>query len=472
MTSKFMIAVEKQSKPLKEEWKPHAYQKVAVKFLLENTCAGLFLCPGLGKTSIVLAALKVLKQKKMFSRALIIAPVRPCYLVWPKEIERWAQFNDFKVVILHGKDKDKEIEKDADLYIMNPEGLPWLLHTKRYRQIGADILIIDESSAFKHTNTQRFKLLKPILQTFQRRWILTGTPAPNGLMDIFGQIFILDLGNALGQYITHFRNRYFSQTGFGGYTWQLQEGAEARIQAAIKPLTLHLSAEDHLDLPEFVSNRIEVELDKPARKMYNEMEKELIIFLKNTEVVASNAAVASMKCAQIANGGLWGDNRTYHHAHNAKADTVKEIVESLQGSPALIGYEFEHDLQRLLKTLGKGGAYIGGGVSMKRSAEIEAEWNKENLPWLLGQPAAMGHGLNLQKAGNHVIWHSIPWNFEHYDQFNKRVRRQGNKHSHVFLHHIVAKDTVDEAKMLALAGKDKTQKSLLNSLKGYLKNKS
>lgn len=472
MTSKFTTTRKKPSKPSGNVWKPHAYQKTGVKFLLENTCAGLLLRPGMGKTSITLAALKVLKEKKMFSRALIIAPVRPCYLVWPKEVANWEQFKDFKVVILHGKDKDKNIDKDADLYIMNPEGLPWLLHTKRYKRIGADILIIDESSNFRNTSTQRFRLLKPILQTFQRRWILTGTPTPKSLMDIFGQIYILDLGNALGQFITHFRNRYFYPSGFGGYDWQLQEGAEDKIYAAIKPLTLHISEEDHLDLPAFVPNRVEIELDKPARKMYNEMEKELIIFLKSTEVVAANAAVASLKCAQIANGGLWGDNRVYHHAHNAKAEAVKELVDALQGSPALIGYEFEHDLQRLLKILGKDGAFLGGGVSMKRSAEIEEEWNKGNLPWLLGQPAAMGHGLNLQKAGNTIIWHSIPWNFEYYEQFNMRVRRQGNAHSHVFLHHIVAKDTVDEAKMMALAGKDKTQKSLLNSLKGYLKSKS
>jgi len=441
-----------------------------VRFMLQNACAGLFLDPGLGKTSISLAALKVLKKENLAQKTLIIAPLRVCYSVWPKEVAKWDDFKDLTVVILHGKDKEKNLEKDADIYIINPEGLLWLCK-KNFKQLDFDVLIIDESSKFKATNTQRFKLLRNILPFFRRRYILTGTPVPNGMMDIFGQIYILDLGAALGRFITHYRNNYFYPTGYGGYEWKLQDGAEARIQEKIRPLTLRLEDKDYLELPELIINPVEVELPKAARLAYNEMEREMIVALTKGDVVAANAAAASMKCRQMANGGVYGEDRAVHHLHMEKAEAVLDLVEELQGTPALIAYEFHHDLERLLKVLGAKTPYIGGGVSAKRSAELEQAWNAGELPVLLGHPASISHGLNLQNAGNHVIWHSLTWNFEHYDQFNKRVRRQGSKHKKVFIHHITARDTVDEAILTALAFKDNTQRSLLNGLKDYVKRK-
>jgi SNF2 family DNA or RNA helicase len=451
----------------KQDWKPHAYQKRIIKFGLQNACAGLFLDPGLGKTSICLAIIKVLKKEKMMNKALIIAPLRVCYSVWPKEISKWTDFQNITVEILHGADKEKALQREADIYLINPEGLPWLC-AKKFRTLGFDILIIDESSKFKATNTKRFKLLRNVLQGFRRRYVLTGTPVPNGLMDLFGQIYILDMGAALGRYITHYRNTYFYPSGFGGYEWKLQEGAEAKIKERIRPFTVHLEDKDYLELPEIVINDIYIDLPEEARAIYDEMEKEMIIAWDAGDITAANAAAASNKCCQIANGGIYDEDSKSHVVHTAKVGVVEELLEELSGSPALISYDFHHDLERLAAVLGKNLPYIGGGVSTKRAAQLEQAWNAGELPYLIGNPASISHGLNLQDAGNHVILPSLTWNFEHYDQFIKRVRRQGNKHKKVFVHRIIARDTVDEAKIFTLAAKGSTQRNLLAGLKEYL----
>lgn len=468
--SKSTIMPMKQSKPVPLDWKPHAYQRKAIKFVLQNSCAGLFLDPGLGKTGISLAAVKILLREKMIGCGLVIAPLRVCYSVWPKEAKKWKDFNDLKIQILHGKDKEKNLDKDADLYLINPEGLPWLLkHPKFKKKFSGQALIMDESSKFKDTSTKRFKLLRPVLEKFSRRYILTGSPAPNGLLDLFGQIYILDLGHALGRYITHFRSKYFYPTGFGGYEWKLQQGADKLIQEQIRPLTLRLDADDYLELPELIVNPIYVDLPDEAWAQYKEMEDELIVAIERGDIVAASAAVASGKCSQIANGGIYDADGKAHFIHDAKSEAVRDLVAELNGSPALMAYEYGHDLERLRTVFGKDVPYIGGGVTPKKSSAIEEAWNRGELPLLLGQPASIAHGLNLQNAGNHVIWHSLTWNFEHYDQFIRRVRRQGNKHNKVFVHHIIARNTVDELKLMALNRKFRTQKDLFDALNNFLK---
>lgn len=470
--SKSTITQTKQSKQSKTGWKPHAYQKKAIKFMLQNSCAGLFLDPGLGKTSISLASVKILIKEGLVDCALVIAPLRVCYSVWPKEAEKWSDFEKMNVVVLHGKDKEKNLEKDAQIYVINPEGLPWLIRHKSFRKkFRGQALIVDESSKFKSTSTQRFKLLRPALSEFGRRYILTGSPAPNGMLDLFGQIYILDLGNALGRFITHYRSQYFYPTGFGGYEWKLQQGAEKRIQDRIRPLTLRLDAEDYLSLPRMIVNPIYVDLDDKSRAIYDEMEDELVAAIKNKDVVAASAAVASGKCSQIANGGIYDADGKYHFIHDLKAQAVLDLVDELNGSPALIAYEYEHDLERLRGVLGKKLPYIGGGVTPRAAADLERKWNAGELPWLLGQPASIAHGLNLQGAGNHVIHHSLLWNFEYYDQFNRRVLRQGNTHDRVFIHQIIARNTVDELKLHALNRKYRTQKDLFDALNTFLRRK-
>lgn len=458
-------------------WIPKLHHKKGVAWLLKHSCAGLFLHPSMGKTSITLKAFAVLKKEKLAARMLVIAPKRPCYFVWPREIEKWCEFNHLRYVILHGDHKEKALEQDADVYIINPDGLPWLTQQERWRKLRCDTLVIDESSKFKRTNTQRFKLLKPWLPSFSRRWILTGSPNPNGYLDLFGQIFILDLGSALGRYITHYKFNYFAPTGYGGYTWILKEGSDIAIQEKIKPLVLFLDAADYLDMPAVVEDNRRVDLPPKARKIYDEMEEELITNIDEDVVTAASVGAAMVKCAQIANGGLYtqdGDIRVrgirpWALMHDEKTDELVDLYEELQGSPLFVAYEFDHDIARIRAALGKDIPLMGEG-SIKADDKIERDWNAGNIPLLLGHPASMGHGLNLQYGGcHHVCFYGLTYDFEHYDQTIRRFRREGNKHAEIFVHHIIARNTVDEAKLRALKTKDRTQSGLLSALKVYVR---
>ena len=465
-------------KPSSVSWKPHPYQEKAMKFMLENPAAGLLLDPGLGKTSITLGTLSILKAQGLMRRTLIVCPLRVAHQVWPLEVQKWTEFADLRVVVLHGSKKEALLAVDADIYVINPEGMAWL--AGHFRKMQFDTLVVDESTLYKRTTTQRFKILRPLLGKFERRYILTGTPAPNGVMDLFGQIYVMDMGRSLGSFITHYRNEYFVPAGFGGYEWKLKPGAEDRIYKAIEPYCLRLEAADYLHLPQLINNVISVELPPAARKIYDEMEENMVVDMTGGEqLVAVTAASASIKCRQVANGGVYKTEdvmldepkipgpRQWHKIHDEKTEAVLELVESLQGSPVLIVYEFQHDLERLKKALGPNTPHIGGGVSPAETLSICQRWNRGEIPCLLGHPAAMGHGLNLQESGNHVIIHSMFWDYEKYDQVIKRVLRQGNKSKHVTVHHIVAKDTVDEVIMRGLLTKGKNQKKLLDALKTY-----
>jgi SNF2 family DNA or RNA helicase len=446
-------------------WTAHKYQREAVKFGVSRATAAFLLDPGLGKTAIELMVFKILKAKGIAEKMLVVAPLRPCYSVWPEEIKKWEEFKDLTCVVLHGPEKAARLREDVDIYIINPEGLEWL--SKQGVDPWFDVLVVDESTRFKHANTKRFKLLRPMLPRFKRRYILTGSPAPNGLMDLFGQIYILDLGSTLGRYITHFRLQYFNPTGYGGYTWVPRRGAEEQIYARLRPLALRMSAEDYLELPELIYNTVTVDLPPPAMKLYKEMETSLIAAVKDGTVIAANAAAATGKCRQIANGGIYHEGgEKWTDIHEAKLDAVEEIVEELQGKPALIAYEYQHDLSRLLQRFGKDTPHIGGGVGGTRFREIEAAWNAGDIPVLLAQPQSVAHGLNLQGTGAAVIWHSLTWNLEDYEQFIRRVWRQGQK-ERVIVHHVIAKGTIDELIVKMLNAKDKTQRALLGALREH-----
>ena len=732
------------------KWTPHDYQRRAVAFMLNHGSAGLLLDPGLGKSSITLAAYKLLRTQGLVEKMLVVAPLRPCYSVWPAEVEKWDEFKDLKVVVLHGPEKAARLASDADIYVINPEGLRWLseqkldwwwdvltvdecfpagtrvrvegrekdvaiegvvpgmrVHTsagpRKVLEVGArhaqhlvrltladgrtlpctpehpiftdlgwmpakyaagrilyaadvsdlsqgiqrfceaysptgnaedlfavlrseadvaehaadtapgggrenrpgrerspsveqgpalvtgpskgdvlgcesgrpnicaerrewdrafrggggagsgapfdirvelrhsigaealrlsyllqsrfwgpseqdrnrsgrnqppanvaasagreegsrfaptrvvsvqniergglvynlriegcphffaDGILVHNCTRFKHTNTQRFKILKPMLPKFKRRYILTGSPAPNGLLDLFGQVYILDLGGALGRYITWYRSAYFIPDSYG-FKWTPQKDAEKRIYEKLRPLALRMSAADYLELPELINNYVYVDLPDEARKIYSDMESYLIAAVKDETVTAANAAAVTGKCRQIANGGVYhGDGKTTQ-IHEAKLDAVEEIIDELSGKPALVAYEYGHDLDRLRGRFGAETPYIGGGVSAARFREIEVAWNRGEIPVLLAQPQSAAWGLNLQGTGAAVIWHSLTWNLEVLDQFIRRIWRQGQK-ERVVVHHIVAKNTVDEVIIKVLAQKDRTQSSLLNALK-------
>lgn len=460
------------------KFKPHEYQQRAIAWIIERACAALFLDPGLGKTSIMLAAFHLLKKQKLVRKMLVIAPLRVMHSTWPAEARKWDEFKHLKIGILHGPTKSSVLfDESIDVHVINPEGLKWLFDRIDDPSELWQVLCVDESTKFKHTDTDRFKLLKPHLEKFGRRYILTGSPAPNGLLDLFGQVFILDLGASLGGFISHFRSNYFEC--YDGFTYTPQYGAENRIYAKLQPLALRMSQEEYLHLPPLVGAcgygeplvRL-VELPPEAMKIYKQMEDLMITELEDDKVVAANAAAVSGKCRQIANGGLYGsanlkgfkDERGQYEIHEAKLDATEEILEELQGTPALVAYEYGHDLDRLLKRFGKDTPWIGGGVGTQRFREIEAAWNRGEIPVLLAQPQSVSHGLNLQDTKAAVIWHSITWDLEVYEQFIKRVHRQGQKDK-VFVHHVVAKDTIDETVVKLLQKKDKTQRALLTALR-------
>lgn len=460
--------------------------------MIEHASGALFLDPGLGKTSITLSAIKSLIRKKAITKTLIIAPLRVCHSVWPAERDKWLDFNGLKMVVLHGPKKDQLLEENADIYIINPEGLEWLLQVEKFKtpagrtkvtvdvrafkKLGFDLLVIDELTKFKHTNTIKFKAMKLVLSTFLFKWGLTGSPVANGLMDLFGQCYMLDQGRTLGPYISHYRLKYFVQ-GYDGYSWDIREGADEEIYARIKPLALTMVAEDYIKMPKTVVNNIFIDLPPKAAKIYKHMEDDLLALVDNNVVTAATAAAASMKCRQVVNGGIYLDpeivalvklkpsKREWVDIHLEKIEALKDLIEELQGAPLLVAYDFRHDLARLQDAFGKDVPYIGGGVSAKRGKELENAWNRGELPYLFAHPSSVAHGLNLQEAGNHVAFHSLPWDFEKYDQFIRRVRRQGNKNKRVFVHHIMARDTIDEAILMSLKMKKSGQNSFFKALK-------
>jgi hypothetical protein len=463
-------------------WVPWSYQKKYMAKLLSQANVAGWLDPGLGKTSCSLGAFSALKKQKLARKMLVVAPLRACYLVWPVEMGKWSNFSHLKMAVLHGSNKDELLHSDADIFVINPEGLDWFVQAGGFDIVNPDVLCIDESRKFAKTTSQRFKLVAKYIHRFSRRWTLTGTPAPNGYMDVFGQMYLTDGGSSLGRYITQYRNNYFDSGGFGGYTYTLQQGAEKRIIEAIRPNVMRLEAGDYLKLPKWKINDVFVELPPKARRAYNEMESLMLTMLdkKGTTVTAGSAAAVSMKCRQVANGSLYlmpetdkdgllvkSQKREWITLHDEKIKACADIVEELGGKGALIAYDFEFDLAALLKHFGKDTPRLGKDI--RTDIRLERMWNNGELEVLLGHPASVGHALNLQFGGADIIWYALTWDLELYDQMNKRINRQGSKHKSVNVHRLIALDTVDEAMIAALPKKHTTQKGLLDDLKTFYK---
>ena len=348
------------------KWCPHNYQKEALAFLLSNDKAGLFLDPGLGKTSITLTTLKILKYSRLVKGVLIIAPLRVVYNVWPNEIEKWDLSLDLDFTILHGKNKEQNLNLTKDIYLINPEGLPWLHDTLLDRlsvdkTCNFDCLIIDESTKFKSRSTQRFKLLKHMLPLFKRRYILTGTPSPKNLLDLWSQVYIVDQGDSLDKSFFKFRKKFFIPEGFRNNDWVLKPDAENDIHNIVSKVILDMSAKDYLTLPELTINNIDVVLPKKAMKLYKKMEHEFFIELDKVKINAQAASQAKLKCHQITNGNVYEDEevtldetakkqkRKVLHIHKAKIEALQELIEELNYKPLLVAYRFKHDLDAIKK---------------------------------------------------------------------------------------------------------------------------
>jgi len=463
-----------QTQPSKEKqfWPAREYQKDAVKLLISQGCGGLLLDPGLGKTAIALCAFSILKKQKINKRMLVISPLRPMAMAWPGELTKWKEFEHLTFAVVHGPDKEAMLDVEADIFLINPDAVSWLTENGRWRRIGADILCVDESTKFKNSSTKRFKSLRFMIPSFTRRWILTGTPTPNGLLDLFGQIYILDQGFALGRFVTHYRQTYFYPSGYGGYEWKPKLGSAERISEKINPMVLRLKAEDWIDMPELTFDDIQVELPPAARKVYLQLEDQFITEVQEETIVAANAAVAGGKCRQVCNGALYSEvplegtgHRTFHQIHDAKLEALKDLVEELQGQPMIVLYEFDHDAAIISAAFPD--APNVSQMPLKKGIEAMHLFNTGATPVLLGHPGSMGHGLNLQENCSRVCWYGLTWNLEYYDQAIRRVYRQGQKAKSVMVYRIVAKDTLDEYVIDTLFSKDKTQADFMKTLRTF-----
>lgn len=452
-----MRAFRGATRPLK--FVPHQYQRAAIDFLIERPHAALFADPGLGKTGILLSLLRELYFIEPVCPALVIAPKRVATSVWSTEIDKFAEsFGFFRYEILHGKNKEDTLNADADIYLLNVENIFWALGKREW-----NTLIIDESSRFKTPGSKRFKALRKHLDNFKRRYILTGTPAPQGIMDLFAQQYLVDQGEALGRYVTHYRRHYFDATTYRQFTeWTPKPWAQAAVRERMAPTTMRLDAAEHLDLPEIIYHPVAVELPQSARRLYKQLETEFFAELGDSTVLVESSAELYNRCCQVANGRMYVDDRV-EHVHKAKIEAVDELIGELQGKPVLIAYHYKHDLDQLLEHFGADTPCIRGDVDV---TEIASKWNDGELPVLLGHPLSMGHGLNLQQGGRDIIWFGPPDNLESYIQFNGRIWRQGVT-SQVRVHILVASNTVDEAKYARLGKKGEVQQRLLDALRQY-----
>ena len=444
-------------------WEPREYQEQAVKHLVTTQHNGLFADMGTGKTVTTLSALKLLKQKGLLRRVLIVAPLRVAKFTWPDEIQKWAHLNDLSFTVVHGAEKDELRHADTDIHLINPEGLLWLLPLlAKDKRFSYDWLIIDESSKFKSYSSKRFKLLKPLLGKFARRTILTGTPATNGMMDLFSQMFVVDQGLSLGAYITKFRSEFFHQKPFDPYGWYLNDGAESTIYSRIQHKIMRVAASDYYSLP-IVYQDIPVELPEPAMRKYKQMEATLQMQVMKGTITAANAAVASGKCRQIASGFIYDDAQQPTWLHEAKFEALSDLLEELQGKPVLIFYNFVETALHLAERFG---AKLIKGAASETQRELLQAWNRGEVPIIAAHPASAGHGLNMQDGGHHIIWFDPTWDLEHYLQANARLHRQGQKYT-VYVHRLVARGTLEQAIIKRLEGKDKMQSDLLSALRDY-----
>lgn len=458
------------------------YQQRALRFIIDNPFCALFVDMGLGKTVSALSAIKHLFYKqKLTAPVLLVAPIRVIYSVWRQEAVKWKHTESLTFSLVHGSAKARmqALTRDAHIYLVNPEGVKWLIdYYGRLARGDKDkfekiwpfrMLVIDESTFFKESHTQRFKALRRVLHLFDRRIILTGTPTPNSLLQLWAQMFIVDLGEALGHTFNNFRDRFFEKQDYMGYSYRLRDGAKDHLDRLLRPTVLRLQDSDWLDMPGLVKAYIDVNLPPAAQKLYEDFEKEMFLELETASVEALNAATLTQRCHQIANGAIYAlDNETqakdWHVLHDAKIEALKEYLEELGDQRCIIAYTFKHDLARLRAQL------PDAPVLGKKADEIIEEWKAGKHQYIFIHPQSGGHGINnLQVNCRHVLFFSIPWSGESYDQLIARVgpaRRAGQEEPTV-VHHIRAMNTVDEAIVMALERKAAGQRELLESLKDY-----
>lgn len=454
------------------KFEPHAYQQHCINKIIEVKKLGLFLDMGLGKTVTTLTAIKELKYDRFQVRkVLVIAPKKVAEGTWTREAAKWDHTRMLRVSPVLGSQpkRIKALNTPADIYITNRENVVWLVDY--YRNAWPfDMVVVDESSGFKSHSAKRFKALASVGGHIDRMVELTGTPSPNGLDDLWAQVFLLDGGERLGKRYTQFRERYFQPDKRGAdgmvYSYEAKPGSEEGILERISDICISMKAGDYLQLPDVTYHEIPVELDAKAAKAYHDMEREMVLQLPEDgeDISVTSAAALGNKLLQLANGAIYDEDRQVHEVHGCKVEAFMELVESLQGKPALVFYNYQHDRTRLLEALKK----TGLRVRELKTPQDEDDWNARRIDILLTHPASSAYGLNLQQGGNHVIWFGLTWNYELYTQANKRLHRQGQQEK-VIIHHLVCTGTRDEDVMQALQRKDDVQNWVMESLKARIR---
>ena len=446
------------------KYKAHEYQEYATKFIEDNEESAVFLECGLGKSVITLTAIKNLMARGEVNRVLVVAPLRVGKTTWPEEIGKWDHLTGLTYAVAIGNVAERlsALKAKADITIINRENVEWLID-KSGVAFDYDMLVIDELSSFKSFKAKRFKALLKVRPNITRIVGLTGTPSSNGLMDLWAEFRLLDLGERLGRYITRYRLAYFTPDKRNAqvvFSYKPLPGAEERIYDKIDDITISMRAADYLKLPSLVMNSVIVEMGDKEKEIYDSLCDDMVVSLGNNEIDAVNAASLSNKLLQMANGAVYGDEHSVHQIHDEKLNALEDLIESANGKPVLVAYWFKHDLARIK-------AKFPFVREIKTDADIRA-WNRGEIEVGIIHPASAGHGLNLQTGGSTLIWFGLTWSLELYQQTNARLYRQGQKNT-VVIHHIITKGTIDERVLKALEKKEKTQNSLIDAVKAELR---
>lgn len=447
---------------------PHAYQRYCINRLLTDEALGLFLDMGLGKTVITLTAINDLKYNRFnINKVLVIAPKKVAEATWGKEAAKWDHLQMIRTVTVLGSklQRIRALNTPADVYVINRENVPWIV--EYYRNAWPfDMVVVDEFSSFKSHQAKRFKSLTWVRDKIARFVGLTGTPAPNGLLDLWAQVYLLDQGKRLGKKISHYREHYFEPDQRDRdhvFSYAPKPGAEEAIQQSISDICVSMKAEDYLQLPDCINVTVPVVLDSKANIAYQKLEKEMLLEVDEATIDAGSAAVLTNKLLQLCNGAVYDENRQPVEIHSCKIEAFLELVEGLNGKPALVFYNFQHDRDRIKKALAKSGLV----VRELKGPQEQDDWNSKKIDILLAHPASAAYGLNLQEGGNHVVWFGLNWSLELYQQANARLHRQGQKEK-VIIHHLVVDGGRDEDVMAALNDKSATQEALMQSLKARI----
>jgi len=450
------------------QYRPHEYQTYATEFILAHPAAAILLSMGLGKSVITLTALFDLCLDSFeIGKVLIIAPLRVARSTWPEEIRKWDHLRGLTYSVAVGSEAERKtaLRRQVSLHIINRENVQWLVEQSGL-PFDYDMIIVDELSSFKSYQAKRFRSLMKVRPMVKRIVGLTGTPSSNGLMDLWAEFRLLDLGKRLGRFITHYRDEFFlpdKRNGQQVFSYKPKSGAEDEIYRRIADITISMKSTDYLHMPECVMNEVHVEFSPKEQEAYTRMKRDLVVLLRDGEIDAVNAAALSGKLCQMANGAVYGED---HHAvafHDRKLDALEDLLEAANNNPVLIAYWFRHDLERIRERF---------AVREIKTSQDIADWNAGKIPIAVIHPASAGHGLNLQAGGSTLIWFGLTWSLELYQQTNARLWRQGQQADTVVIYHIITKGTIDEQILIALQRKDKTQAALIDAVKAQLEVRS